>query len=431
MENKRRVLVVSNNCFSPSNSNGRTLGNLFYGWPKECLAQMCVIAKDPAWDVCDKFFCIEDSAMLSAFLHGRKAEGRLLVRQGSNSESDIPSVDTQRKKIGRKTLPKIMLRELVWAHKRWRSRKFERWVNNFNPEVVVLQFGDSSFMIDIALYIAQSRQIPLVVYNTEGYYFFNKFWYYPTIADRFLFPIYKCGFHNKVKLLMKYASYSVYLNDELKEDYEEEFNAPSSVIYNSSSMQRYTEPLFSHEMPRICYLGGLGHGRDIALKEVGEVLQSINEKYCINVYGPGEEHVISSLSQSSGVAYQGVVSYDRVKKIIEESDILFHVEPIVEKDNQLRYAFSGKIADSIKSGKCFVLYAPKELACSKYVIDNQCGWFAETKDDLRDVLLRVINNEKERSAILNRANQVAQKNHSYEGNAHKFQSVLMGVDFSK
>ena len=431
MENKRRVLVVSNNCFSPSNSNGRTLGNLFHGWPKECLAQMCIIAKDPAWDVCDNYYCIEDRTMLSAFLHGRKAVGRQLVKHELSASESSTSVDTQRRNIGRKTLPKMLLRELVWSHKRWCSSDFERWVNGFQPEVVVLQFGDSSFMIDIALYIAQSRKIPLVVYNTEGYYFFNRFWYYPSVADKFLFPFYKHSFHSKVRSLMKYASHSVYLNDELKEDYDEEFNAPSSVIYNSSSMQRYVVPLFCNDVPRISYLGGLGHGRDIALEDVGEVLQSINKKYCIDVYGPGEEHVIKRLKQSSGVAYHGVVSYDKVKAIIAESDILFHVEPMVEKDSQLRYAFSGKIADSVKSGKCFVLYAPKELACSKYVIDNRCGWFAETKDDLRDVLLRVFNNPKERDEILSCAQKVAQKNHSYEENAQKFQSVLMSVNRSK
>lgn len=52
----KRVLVISNNCFSQSNSNGRTLGNLFHGWPKENLAQMCVIAQDPNWELCDNYF---------------------------------------------------------------------------------------------------------------------------------------------------------------------------------------------------------------------------------------------------------------------------------------------------------------------------------------------------------------------------------------
>lgn len=430
MGNSRRVLVVSNNCFSPSNSNGRTLGNLFYGWPKKNLAQMCVIAKDPAWDICDNYYCIEDHSMLSAFLRGRKAMGRRLVRQDASSKVSTP-IDTQRRKIGRKTLLKMMVREFVWSHKRWRSSDFERWVDGFNPDVIVLQFGDSSFMIDIALHIAQSRKIPLVVYNTEGYYFFNKFWYYHTALDGILFPFYKHRFHKRVRQLMKYACHSVYLNDELKDDYDDAFGKASTVIYNSSSMQRYTTPLFTDDVPHICYLGGLGHGRDRAIKEVGEVLHGIDERYHIDVYGPGEESIVRRLRQSVGVEYHGYVSYDKVRDVIGESDILFHVEPSSDYNSQLRYAFSGKIADSVMSGKCFVLYAPKELACSKYIIDNRCGWFAEEKDDLRDVLLRVIGDKQERSAILERAKIVARENHSYEGNAKKFQSVLMDAGNNK
>ena len=431
MENNRRVLVISNNCFSPSNSNGRTLGNLFYGWPRENLAQMCVIAKDPAWDVCDNYYCIEDRTVLSAFMHCRKAVGRRLVRQDAAEGVTTADGDTQRKNIGRKTLPKMMLREMVWAFRRWRSNDFERWVDSFGPDVIVLQFGDSSFMIDIALYIAQSRKIPLVVYNTEGYYFFDKFWYYNTPLDGMLFPFYKHSFHKRVRRLMKYACHSVYLNDELKDDYDDAFGKASTVIYNSSSMQRYTTPLFSGDVPHICYLGGLGHGRDRALMDVGEVLHGIDARYHIDVYGPGEENIIKRLEQSVGVEYHGTVSYDKVKDVIGESDILFHVEPSSDYNSQLRYAFSGKIADSVMSGKCFVLYAPKELACSKYIIDNQCGWFAEEKDDLRDVLLRVIGNKQEREAILERAKVVARDNHSYEGNARKFQSVLMEAGNNK
>lgn len=82
-----------------------------------------------------------------------------------------------------------MLRELVWAFKRWKSSDFEQWIENFNPNIVVLQFGDSSFMIDIALYVAQSRNIPLVVYNTEGYYFFPRNWHFKSKLDGILFPI--------------------------------------------------------------------------------------------------------------------------------------------------------------------------------------------------------------------------------------------------
>ena len=426
MKNNKRVLVVSNNCFSPSNSNGRTLGNLFYGWPKECLAQMCVIAKDPMWELCDNYYCLEDQTVLDAFMHCKKAVGRRLVKQETSSDSST-AVDTQCKHVGRKTLPRIMMREMVWAAKRWQSKDFEQWVNDFNPDLVVFQFGDSSFMIDIALSVAKSRNIPLVVYNTEGYYFFNKFWHYRSAWDAILFPLFKQSYRKNVRRLMQYAAHSVYLNYELKGDYDEEFHKPSTVIYNSSSMQRFISPLFADKVPHISYLGGLGHGRDLAIMDVGEVLQSIDTRFYIDVYGPAMESVVKKIKISAGVRYHGTVSYDIVKEVMGKSDILFYVEPSSDSDNQLRYGFSTKIADSVISGKCFVLYTPKDLACAKYVFDNHCGWTAETKDDLRDVLLRVINNKQEREKILEQAQIVAQKNHSYEGNARKFQTVLQNA----
>lgn len=428
MGNKRRVLVVSNNCFSPSNSNGRTLGNLFYGWPKECLAQMCVIAKDPAWDVCDNYYCIEDRTMLSAFLHGRKAVGRQLVRQENDSNSDTPSVDTQRKNIGRKTLPKMMLRELVWAHKRWRSNDFEGWINDFNPEVVVLQFGDSSFMIDIALYIAQSRKIPLVVYNTEGYYFFPRNWHCPSKLDGILFPIYRAAYQKKVRNLMACANHSVYLNDKLQHDYDKEFGGSSSVIYNSSGLQGSNPPMFISDVPRISYLGNLGLDRDSALAEVGEVLNNIDCRYYIDVYGNADVDIAKKLNAAKGIVFHGSVSYDIVKEVIANSDILFHVESEKGyKERQLQYAFSGKIADSVSSGKCFVLYAPKNLACSEYIIKTGAGWFAETKADLKRVIVDIINDVQGRNKVLEKALIVAKQNHDFERNAHKFQNILLNV----
>lgn len=428
MRMDRRVLVLSNNCFSPSNSNGRTLGNLFFGWPKENLAQFCVIAKDPNWDLCDNYYCLEDRAMLRAFKHGGKAVGRKLQPPSVVREGNSESVDTQRKKMGKKTLPKIILREMVWARKRWCSRDFEQWVDGFSPEVVVLQFGDSSFMIDIALYISKSRQIPLVVYNTEGYYFFPRNWHYPSKIDALIFPAYRRYYQKRVRKLMVAASHSVYLNEKLQEDYDGVFGNKSSVIYNSSGLQDSSAPTFEKEVPRISYLGNLGLDRDTALVEVGKVLYDLDHRYHIDIYGNADERVTQTLNEAQGVVFHGRVSYDKVKEVIAESDILFHVESEQGyKERQLQYAFSTKIADSVSSGKCFVLYAPKELACSKYIIESGAGWFADSQLNLKQVLVNIINDDKERQMVLDRAKTVAKQNHSLEGNAKEFQKILMNV----
>ena len=181
-------------------------------------------------------------------------------------------------------------------------------------------------------------------------------------------------------------------------------------------------------MPHISYLGNLGLDRDSALVEVGEVLYSMDSRYHIDVYGNADEKIAKTLNGAKGVVFHGCISYENVKEVIENSDILFHVESERGyKERQLQYAFSGKIADSVSSGKCFVLYAPKELACSKYIIETGAGWFADNKAKLKQVIVNIMNNAKERNAVLERAKVVAEQNHSFDDNAYKFQDILLNV----
>ena len=63
-----RILVISNNCFSKTNSNGRTLGNFFTGWPKDRLAQFYIQNEIPDFDVCEQFFRVTDSEAMKALL---------------------------------------------------------------------------------------------------------------------------------------------------------------------------------------------------------------------------------------------------------------------------------------------------------------------------------------------------------------------------
>lgn len=428
MNKNKRILIISNNCFSVSNSNGRTLGNLFYGWPKENLAQICIIAQDPNWELCDNYYCIEDKSMLRAFTHFRKAAGRKLVKNESKSETQEATGNTKRANVGKKTVIKVAFRELVWVCKRWNSKDFQQWVDEFDPEVLVLQFGDSFFTLDIAYHIATTRNIPLIIYNTEGYYFFPRNWHYVTNLDWLLFPIYNRIYRRKVERVMKLAKYSVYLNDKLKEDYDRVFGDASTVIYNSSSVEWSDAPMFAADVPKICYLGNLGLDRDSGLIEIGEVLHRINPDYKINVYGKADDAMQARFAEAPGIDYRGLVTYDEVKRIIAESDILFHVETEKGyKERQLQYAFTTKVADSVASGRCFVVYAPEVLACSKYIRQHRCGWVASNKEELRAQIEHITSNKKEREEILSNAKRVAAENHSLLGNAKKFQDILKSV----
>lgn len=421
---RNNVLVISNNCFSLSNSNGRTLGNLFVGWPKSQLAQFCVIAQDPNWDICDNYYCLEDKSVLKSFFRCRNAVGRRLYKQ----ESTNISSDTVRANVGRKTLYKVVVRELIWSRKRWYSKQFQQWLDDFNPDQLVFQLGDSIFMFNIALDIATSRNIPLIIYNTEGYYFFPRNWHQKSLGDDLLFKLYRRVYRKRVEAMMQVASHCIHLNDKLKDDYDKAFNVQSSVIYNSYSVSKSKELLFSTNTPRISYLGNLGLDRDSALIEIGAVLQEINSDYYIDIYGRADEIMQQRFKTAPGVNYMGLVSYEEVKDIISQSDILFHVETDRGYyERQLQYAFTTKIADSLASGRCFVVYAPKQLACSQYVIKNNCGWVATNKKELRAAFHSVINDDELRIAIINKALEVAYQNHNLTQNASKFQEILLSI----
>lgn len=423
-----RVLVISNNCFSLTNSNGRTLGSLFEGYPRSCLAQMCVIANNPNWDLCDNYYCIEDKSILRSFMRFRKADGRKLVPQPDAEKIKGYNGDTIRTKVGKKTIIKVCLRELLWGGKRWNSKSFKHWIDDFAPEILVLQFGDSFFMLDIAYHIVTTRKIPLIIYNTEGYYFFRSNWHSSSKWDKFVFPLYNRIYHKKVERIMRIAEHCVYLNDKLKEDYGKIFGNAATVIYNSSDMEWDDAHLFTGSAPKFCYLGNLGLDRDSGLIDVGDVLHRINPVFKIEVYGKADDTVKKRFLDAPGIEYKGMVSYDQVKQVISESDILFHVE--TEKgyqERQLQYAFSTKIADSISSGKCFVLYAPIELACSKYIIETKSGWYARDRAELKQVIQRIINDDEERRVVLKHAKQTAEENHNCLKNARKFQTILQNL----
>ena len=67
-----KVLVISNNCFSKTDSNGRTLAGFFYDYPKDKLAQFYIQNATPDFEVCNNYFRVTDSEALSSFLKGKK-----------------------------------------------------------------------------------------------------------------------------------------------------------------------------------------------------------------------------------------------------------------------------------------------------------------------------------------------------------------------
>lgn len=413
------ILVLCNECFSDSSSNGRTLRNYFAGWPAEKLAQFYIHGADPDPVVCHRYYCVSDGAALRSFLHGKPASGEQNMQRNPG-----PQVRQSGRKAKRDAVS-MTIRNIVWNSMRWAGASFYEWVEDFAPELILLQAGDSAFMFRLARKLAQRYGVPLVIYNSEAYYFKTFDYFRSSGVAKMLYPLFHRAFCREFEKTIKMAACSVYGCDKLKRDYDAVFGLPSHVVFTASELTP-AEKKSNSGLLRISYLGNLGLGRHVGLLEIGNALQELSPRLHLDVYGklPNEE-VVQAFENGKGIRYCGFVSYEEVRRVIADSDILVHTEsfePFYKED--LKYAFSTKLADSLASGRCFLLYAPEKMACTEYLKDNQAAWVVERKEELLPVLRRLAEDVTERERYTDAAWNLVLQNHSMEKSAQRFQQLL-------
>jgi hypothetical protein len=237
-----RLLVLAYNCLSQDSSNGRTLGNLLNGWPKDKIAQFYQHNESPSFVYCQNFFRVTDNQALRCFL-GKKDYGRRFFAEdceiNNSASQNAKHVSNVTRKYP-KTSFNMILRNIVWESYRWANADFWDWIDEFNPEALFFQIGDSPFSINLALKIASIRKIPIILYNSESYYF--KDFDYLKDDNRFqrfcIYPVFRHLFRRAFRKIMKRVSKTIYLCDALKNAYAQEFSSPSVVLYTSTDFTR-------------------------------------------------------------------------------------------------------------------------------------------------------------------------------------------------
>lgn len=419
------ILIVSNNCLSKSDSNGRTLGNFVSAWPKENIAQFCIHDRDKDWDVCSNYYVISDAQAVKAFVLGKKIDGRKTVCE---KEVAVSSCTAMKKGVAR-TPASMLLRDIIWKSLRWKKDKFDSWVDGFDPEVVLFQAGDLPALYDIAVRMAKDRNIPLVIYNSEEYYFKDYCYFGEDTSFKWLYPLFHKKLKKSVKKALQYAAGSIYISDYLKELYDTEFGKNSITIMTSATGESGmgNKKSVYDGQGTIVYGGNLGIGRHKALIEIGEALQYIDENLRIDVYGKSDDQgVIDELSSSKGVNYVGMVPYQELQRKTKEARLLVHVEstkPYYLRD--IKYGFSTKIADSLASGVPFFVYASDELTSVQYLKDNNCAIIATDREELVRQLKTALFDEDTREECVNNAFKTAAKNHSMQENKNRFYRFII------
>jgi len=362
-----KILIISNNPLSLTNSNGRTLYNLVSSFRKDQLYNFFISGDNLLLDKVN-YYQISDNDVI----HSICKKGNIGRSSFTNDNSGNITPSYQKKK----TITKVMIRDMLWNRKSINKEILE-WAKTFNPNVILFQVGDSIFLMRIAIYLANTLDIPIITYNSEDYFFKNFNYIKKTLKSDHLYRKWHLNYQRTFNELISLTTDNIYLTDDLKELYDNEFPySHSKVIYNPGtplSAFDFTKEEIEASKERLkkcfVYSGNLGVGRLDELIKVANAIKEVDPTYDILVYSKADKETIDKINECKSLKYMGFVSYKENILIINTCYCILHVEsfdPFYREDT--KHAFSTKIGDLVKSSNKLFICAPKSSSVSKLFI---------------------------------------------------------------
>jgi len=392
--------------------------NFLLNIPRDHLSQF-YLHGTPDREICGSFYCVSDRTALNAFL------GKQQKRDTSSATAENPPAAASQFRLAR-NCRNLVLRDLIWQSMRWWTKEFSTFLDDVSPEIVLLQAGDAPFMYRIARKIARKYHAKLVMFNTEHYVLKNVMYSYAG-TNLFWHNILMCSLKYQYARFMDYADYCIYNTQALEAAYQKTYPHPgkSSVLYTTSTMRPLPDE--SGKNFSLLYCGNLGVGRCIPIRQLADILYEIDPKAGLDIYGKflGEEDE-KAVCGSPNVRYHGFVDYEELIPRMREATMLLHCENQNEIE-ELKFAFSTKIADSLASGKPFLVYASEEYPFVQYLKQNQCAHIANNPAMLREVLKKCMESEVYRNQFHDNACRTAARNHNQDVNCRKIEEIFHSV----
>lgn len=417
-----RVLVISHNSFSSLTNNGKTFESFFGGIPKQNLAQLFFSSNnDIDFDYCDNYFRITDVDVIlksvglisqcGNILKGQNNKDTVLTSEGKSFKSDyINRFILLVKKC-------CVLRDFIWKTRSWKTKKLEDWCLSFSPDMIFYVGGNYSFSHEVAYCISTFLKKPLITYFTDDYliYPINR-----NVFDKWQ----KKRMEKFYRKTIDHSSLLFGIGDLMSKEYSKYFGKQFFPIMNTVSLQPYVE--YKEKEPiQISYFGGLHLDRwKMIVRLAGVVKKAVVNVYTSSV--PSE--AIMTEFRRVGIYYRGCVEGMELKRSIQDSDILLHVESDdVYYKSLTRLSVSTKIPEYLMSGRLILGFGPCEVASMQLLLENNIGVVITSMlsdEELEKQVTTIIQNYNLRKEIGERGYKYALQHFDNQNVVNDFQEKI-------
>jgi glycosyltransferase involved in cell wall biosynthesis len=415
------------------------LSNLFDGWPKNSLAQVCYNIGQPDFDVCTRFWRLTKPSVIKAcFGFTGNFPLKPLDNQGGQSASKgivVNSYDSRsaiERLLGKSAASvRVPIGEVLLRLPASLSLSLVKWIEDFSPDAVFSTLGNG-LMLQLVCRIAKQRRLPIIPYFTDDWIetHYEGVLFRRLLRKSMQFWMGRCLECSQVRMVVSRA-----MENEYRNRYSGEF---VTMKYAVKATRFYAlEERSNNEPIKIVYTGGLVPGRCQPLRDIVDALVQINRdgvRANLSIYtDPASirQHA-KDLDFSPVITVHEWIPYEELQSVFRETDVLLHVESFDSTFSAwTRYSISTKIADYLMSGRCLFAYGPAEGAALCSIQESGSGVVVTERDQgiLQKKLKEILLNHSAREAYGKRARETAILDHEAIGQAEKFrQLVCQAVD---
>ena len=412
-----KILLLISETWNDTTHPNNNMTNWFRDFPE---AEIYTVSGGPGLpenSCCKNYFQVSDKMMAKSLLFGKRA-GRVLRYE------DYPHPESQemgKEEVIYKNRKKLsfplmrLIRSLIWRFGRYNERELERFIKDFNPDVVFSQRMGSVKMCRMEKIVSKYTNAPIIAYTGDDEYSLRQISFFPS---HWIHRFWTRAWISK----MAKKHYRLYymMSKRQMAEYKEVFGVETDFLVKCGEFSEDAVHTSVGKPIRIVYGGKLYCNRWKTLGMIAKELRSLNAngiKATLETYtgDPINKKIKRALDDGKSTFLMGRVSAVELKKIYDESDIILHVEGFdLNNRNLTRHSFSTKVMDCLSSGAATMAVAHESHAALDYLRSNDIAICATSEEELRERLLEIVNNPGVISYYARRAIKFGKETHSRE-----------------
>lgn len=379
----KRVLIISNNPFSNTENNGKTLASIFAKYDQDNINQLYFENSYPTALENSNFFRITDEEILNKFLNNKNE-----TKKDGQSRKETKSSHSNLARI---------FREFIWKEKYWLTKELEKWLEEISPEIVFFMAGDSGFAYNITNYVIKKFNSELITYVTDDYIL-------PNLSFNIFETARRLSIRRKMKKVFKKSKKVFTISPAMQYEYYNRFAVKSEVLANITNYGLQSKKYKKNQKYVIVYAGGLHYGRLNPILKMAKEIQKLKyqDYFEINLYTSGKikKNMINKYDDVLRI-HKPVLS-DKLREVYNEADLLLHVESFKSKyKKKTKLSLSTKIPEYILSRRPILAYGPKRISSMAFLEDISI--FSFNKKQLRLNLMKVHKKPEELNILVEKA----------------------------